>query len=190
MGELVNAARTLGETGNFVDGFKRLVSNVLTNTKKLFRYTVHNGRIFEQIATNPPVMAALMMVRDIKPRNDGNEEHEQQDTGRVIRDIKNVYPEVIDLFRGVNDSISKHSITLDEENKLTDYIFVIIAELMKRINEKGIADIINVSDVMMKRNFDSLFTEPKTEYSLYDVITELMKKINDNKSSGGRVELE
>ncbi|KAI5531827.1 keratin-associated protein family, partial [Trichomonas vaginalis G3] len=135
-------------------------------------------------------MAALMMVRDIKPRNDGNEEHEQQDTGRVIRDIKNVYPEVIDLFRGVNDSISKHSITLDEENKLTDYIFVIIAELMKRINEKGIADIINVSDVMMKRNFDSLFTEPKTEYSLYDVITELMKKINDNKSSGGRVELE
>ncbi|KAI5492584.1 phage tail repeat-like family [Trichomonas vaginalis G3] len=190
MGELVNAARTLGETGNFVDGFKRLVSNVLTNTKKLFRYTVHNGRIFEQIATNPPVMAALMMVRDIKPRNDGNEEHEQQDTGRVIRDIKNVYPEVIDLFRGVNDSISKHSITLDEENKLTDYIFVIIAELMKRINEKGIGDIINVSDVMMKRNFDSLFTKPKTEYSLYDVITELMKKINDNKSSGGRVELE
>ncbi|KAI5485062.1 keratin-associated protein family [Trichomonas vaginalis G3] len=179
MGELVNAARTLGETGNFVDGFKRLVSNVLTNTKKLFRYTVHNGRIFEQIATNPPVMAALMMVRDIKPRNDGNEEHEQQDTGRVIRDIKNVY-----------DSISKHSITLDEENKLTDYIFVIIAELMKRINEKGIGDIINVSDVMMKRNFDSLFTKPKTEYSLYDVITELMKKINDNKSSGGRVELE
>ncbi|KAI5504472.1 keratin-associated protein family, partial [Trichomonas vaginalis G3] len=135
-------------------------------------------------------MAALMMVRDIKQRNDGNEEHEQQDTGRVIRDIKNVYPEVIDLFRGVNDSISKHSITLDEENKLTDYIFVIIAELMKRINEKGIGDIINVSDVMMKRNFDSLFTEPKTEYSLYDVITELMKKINDNKSSGGRVELE
>ncbi|KAI5538952.1 keratin-associated protein family [Trichomonas vaginalis G3] len=135
-------------------------------------------------------MAALMMVRDIKPRNDGNEEHEQQDTGRVIRDIKNVYPEVIDLFRGVNDSISKHSITLDEENKLTDYIFVIIAELMKRINEKGIGDIINVSDVMMKRNFDSLFTKPKTEYSLYDVITELMKKINDNKSSGGRVELE
>ncbi|KAI5544702.1 keratin-associated protein family, partial [Trichomonas vaginalis G3] len=190
MDELVNAARTLGETGNFVDGFKRLVSNVLTNTKKLFRYTVHNGRIFEQIATNPPVMAALMMVRDIKPRNDGNEEHEQQDTGRVIRDIKNVYPEVIDLFRGVNDSISKHSITLDEENKLTDYIFVIIAELMKRINEKGIGDIINVSDVMMKRNFDSLFTKPKTEYSLYDVITELMKKINDNKSSGGRVELE
>ncbi|KAI5491505.1 keratin-associated protein family, partial [Trichomonas vaginalis G3] len=190
MGELVNAARTLGETGNFVDGFKRLVSNVLTNTKKLFRYTVHNGRIFEQIATNPPVMAALMMVRDIKPRNDGNEEHEQQDTGRVIRDIKNVYPEVIDLFRGVNDSISKHSITLDEENKLTDYIFVIIAELMKRINEKGIGDIINVSDVIMKRNFDSLFTKPKTEYSLYDVITELMKKINDNKSSGGRVELE
>ncbi|KAI5485171.1 hypothetical protein TVAGG3_0921740 [Trichomonas vaginalis G3] len=190
MGELVNAARTLGETGNFVDGFKRLVSNVLTNTKKLFRYTVHNGRIFEQVATNPPVMTALMMVRDIKPRNDGNEEHEQQDTGRVIRDIKNVYPEVIDLFRGVNDSISKHSITLDEENKLTDYIFVIIAELMKRINEKGIGDIINVSDVMMKRNFDSLFTKPKTEYSLYDVITELMKKINDNKSSGGRVELE
>ncbi|KAI5511434.1 phage tail repeat-like family [Trichomonas vaginalis G3] len=201
MGELVNAARTLGETGNFVDGFKRLVSNVLTNTKKLFRYTIHNGRIFEQVATNPPVMAALMMVRDIKPRNDGNEEHEQQsptgsephsgeDTGRVIRDIKNVYPEVIDLFRGVNDSISKHSITLDEENKLTDYIFVIIAELMKRINEKGIGDIINVSDVMMKRNFDSLFTKPKTEYSLYDVITELMKKINDNKSSGGRVELE
>ncbi|KAI5534667.1 hypothetical protein TVAGG3_0400710, partial [Trichomonas vaginalis G3] len=186
LGELVNAARTLGETGNFVDGFKRLVSNVLTNTKKLFRYTVHNGRIFEQIATNPPGMDALMMVRDIKPRNDGNEEHEQQDTGRVIRDIKNVYPEVIDLFRGVNDSISKHSITLDEENKLTDYIFVIIAELMKRINEKGIADIINVSDVMMKRNFDSLFTKPKTEYSLYDVITELMKKINDNKSSGGR----
>ncbi|KAI5531309.1 keratin-associated protein family, partial [Trichomonas vaginalis G3] len=146
-------------------------------------------------------MAALMMVRDIKPRNDGNEEHEQQsptgsephsgeDTGRVIQDIKNVYPEVIDLFRGVNDSISKHSITLDEENKLTDYIFVIIAELMKRINEKGIGDIINVSDVMMKRNFDSLFTKPKTEYSLYDVITELMKKINDNKSSGGRVELE
>ena len=43
---------------------------------------------------------------------------------------------------------------------------------------------------MMKRNFDSLFTKPKTEYSLYDVITELMKKINDNKSSGGRVELE
>ncbi|KAI5550398.1 phage tail repeat-like family [Trichomonas vaginalis G3] len=190
MGELVNAARTLGETGNFVDGFKRLVSNVLTNTKKLFRYTVHNGRIFEQIATNPPVMTALMMVRDIKPRNDGNEEHEQQDTGRVIRDIKNVYPEVIDLFRGVNDSISNHSITLNEENKLTDYIFVIIAELMKRINEKGIGDIINVSDVMMKRNFDSLFTKPKTEYSLYDVITELMKKINDNKSSGGRVELE
>ncbi|KAI5494349.1 keratin-associated protein family [Trichomonas vaginalis G3] len=135
-------------------------------------------------------MAALMMIRDIKPRNDGNEEHEQQDTGRVIRDFKNVYPEVIDLFRGVNDSISKHSITLDEENKLTDYIFVIIAELMKRINEKGIGDIINVSDVMMKRNFDSLFTKPKTEYSLYDVITELMKKINDNKSSGGRVELE
>ncbi|KAI5532180.1 keratin-associated protein family [Trichomonas vaginalis G3] len=190
MGELVNAARTLGETGNFVDGFKRLVSNVLTNTKKLFRYTIHNGQIFEQVATNPPVMAALMMVRDIKPRNDGNEEHEKQDTGRVIRDIKNVYPEVIDLFRGVNDSISKHSITLDEENKLTDYIFVIIAELMKRINEKGIGDIINVSNVMMKRNFDSLFTEPKTEYSLYDVITELMKKINDNKSSGGRVELE
>ncbi|KAI5484934.1 phage tail repeat-like family, partial [Trichomonas vaginalis G3] len=190
MSELVNAARTLGETGNFVDGFKRLVSNVLTNTKKLFRYTVHNGRIFEQIATNPPVMAALMMVRDIKPRSGEGEEHEQQDTGRVIRDIKNVYPEVIDLFRGVNDSISKHSITLDEENKLTDYIFVIIAELMKRINEKGIGDIINVSDVMMKRNFDSLFTEPKTEYSLYDVITELMKKINDNKSSGGRVELE
>ncbi|KAI5498436.1 keratin-associated protein family [Trichomonas vaginalis G3] len=61
---------------------------------------------------------------------------------------------------------------------------------MKRINEKGIGDIINVSDVMMKRNFDSLFTKPKTEYSLYDVITELMKKINDNKSSGGRVELE
>ncbi|KAI5501528.1 organellar and viral DNA polymerase type B, partial [Trichomonas vaginalis G3] len=61
MGELVNAARTLGETGNFVDGFKRLVSNVLTNTKKLFRYTVHNGRIFEQVATNPPVMTALMM---------------------------------------------------------------------------------------------------------------------------------
>ncbi|KAI5521015.1 phage tail repeat-like family [Trichomonas vaginalis G3] len=190
MSELVNAARTLGETGNFVDGFKRLVSNVLTNTKKLFRYTVHNRRIFEQIATNPPVMAALMMVRDIKPRNDGNEEHEQQDTDRVIRDIKNVYPEVIDLFRGVNDSISKHSIALDEENKLTDYIFVIIAELMKRINEKGIGDIINVSDVMMKRNFDSLFTKPKTEYSLYDVITELIKKINDNKSSGGRVELE
>ncbi|KAI5493360.1 keratin-associated protein family [Trichomonas vaginalis G3] len=194
MGELVNAARTLGETGNFVDGFKRLVSNVLTNTKKLFRYTVHNGRIFEQVATNPPVMTALMMVRDIKPRNDGNEEHEEEkkpeDTGRVIRDIKNLYPEVIDLFRGVNDSISKHSITLDEENKLTDYIFVIIAELMKRINEKGIADIINVSDVMMKRNFDSLFTKPKTEYSLSDVITELMKKINDNKSSGGRVELE
>ncbi|KAI5513033.1 keratin-associated protein family [Trichomonas vaginalis G3] len=133
-------------------------------------------------------MAALMMVRDIKPRSD--EAHEQQDTGRVIRDIKNVYPEVIDLFRGVNDSISNHSITLDEENKLTDYIFVIIAELMKRINEKGIADIINVSDVMMKRNFDSLFTKPKTEYSLYDIITELMKKINDNKSSGGRVELE
>ncbi|KAI5499675.1 ATP binding [Trichomonas vaginalis G3] len=190
MGELVNAARTLGETGNFVDGFKRLVSNVLTNTKKLFRCTIHNGQIFEQIATNPPVMAALMMVRDIKPRSGEGEEHEQQDTGRVIRDIKNVYPEVIDLFRGVNDSISKHSITLDEENKLTDYIFVIIAELMKRINEKGISDIINVSDVMMKRNFDSLFTKPKTEYSLYDVITELMKKINDNKSSGGRVELE
>ncbi|EAX93064.1 hypothetical protein TVAG_220390 [Trichomonas vaginalis G3] len=191
MGELVNAARTLGETGNFVDGFKRLVSNVLTNTKKLFRYTIHNGRIFEQIATNPPVMAALMMVRDIKPRNDGNEEEKKpEDTGRVIRDIKNVYPEVIDLFRGVNDSISNHSITLDEENKLTDYIFVIIAELMKRINEKGTGDIINVSDVMMKRNFDSLFTKPKTEYSLYDVITELMKKINDNKSSGGRVELE
>ncbi|KAI5497195.1 keratin-associated protein family [Trichomonas vaginalis G3] len=187
MGELVDAARTLGETGNFVDGFKRLVSNVLTNTKKLFRYTVHNGQIFEQVATNPPVMAALMMARDI---NEEEETEEQQDTGQVIRDIKNVYPEVIDLFRGVNDLISNHSITLDEENKLTDYIFVIIAELMKRINEKGIDDIINVSDVMMKRNFDSLFTEPKTEYSLYDVITELMKKINDNKSSGGRVELE
>ncbi|KAI5517660.1 phage tail repeat-like family, partial [Trichomonas vaginalis G3] len=194
MGELVDAARTLGETGNFVDGFKRLVSNVLTNTKKLFRYTIHNGQIFEQVATNPPVMAALMMARDIKPRSGEGEAREEEekpeDTGQVIRDIKNVYPEVIDLFRGVNDSISNHSITLDEENKLTDYIFVIIAELMKRINEKGIADIINVSDVMMKRNFDSLFTEPKTEYSLYDVITELMKKINDNKSSGGRVELE
>ncbi|KAI5486483.1 hypothetical protein TVAGG3_0940120 [Trichomonas vaginalis G3] len=187
MGEFVDAARTLGETGNFVDGFKRLVSNVLTNTKKLFRYTVHNGQIFEQVATNPPVMAALMMARDI---NEEEETEELQDTGQVIRDIKNVYPEVIDLFRGVNDSISNHSITIDEENKLTDYIFVIIAELMKRINEKCIADIINVSDVMMKRNFDSLFTEPKTEYSLYDVITELMKKINDNKSSGGRVELE
>ncbi|KAI5497864.1 phage tail repeat-like family [Trichomonas vaginalis G3] len=194
MGELVDAARTLGETGNFVDGFKRLVSNVLTNTKKLFRYTVHNGQIFEQVATNPPVMAALMMARDIKPRSGEGKAHEEtgepKDTGQVIREIKNVYPEVIDLFRGVNDSISNHSITIDEENKLTDYIFVIIAELMKRINEKGIDDIINVSDVMMKRNFDSLFTEPKTEYSLYDVITELMKKINDNKSSGGRVELE
>ncbi|KAI5544285.1 keratin-associated protein family [Trichomonas vaginalis G3] len=198
MGELVDAARILGETENFVDGFNRLVSNVLTNTKKLFRYTVHNGQIFEQVATNPPVMAALMVARDINEEEEteeqqsptGSEPHSGEDTGQVIRDIKNVYPEVIDLFRGVNDSISNHSITLDEENKLTDYIFVIIAELMKRINEKGIADIINVSDVMMKRNFDSLFTEPKTEYSLYDVITELMKKINDNKSSGGRVELE
>ncbi|KAI5504099.1 hypothetical protein TVAGG3_0624630 [Trichomonas vaginalis G3] len=79
MGELVNAARTLGETGNFVDGFKRLVSNVLTNTKKLFRYTIHNGQIFEQIATNPPVMAALMMVRDIKPRSGEGEAHEEEE---------------------------------------------------------------------------------------------------------------
>lgn len=47
MGEFVNVVRILGEIGNFVDGFKRFVLNVLINIKKLFRYIVYNGWIFE-----------------------------------------------------------------------------------------------------------------------------------------------
>ena len=118
--------------GGFVDGIKNLVEKTKTSFQKIThieRFRNEGYMELESFDVTGPLEPIPM------PRDANDEEEKDPGPKTIISTLSTLYPDFVTLVKVANTSRKNNNINMSGTDDLTDYLYLILAELAKKVEE-------------------------------------------------------